>query len=457
MGVRCLISMFVSTLLAHMAPAQDLDDLNTLVPDSFAAMKAEHWDEALKLLSKATAMKPTEALRSYGPQYGVVWYRRGVCEMKLHRWEEAIQSFETCYRDYPNRGAAGGNLYQTKALLKWGEAAVGAKNWDLAISRFRKFLDERDKARDTFPQGAFYVTLGICHYKLANIPEGNEQLEIAIRNKENFPTTEDQIVAGIQALVGAAIATGNEPALLDFLSSNGKALEFPPYRAQRHTAVFLKLASDAAAVKMNRAALRLFQLVVEPGSAIEDFQSRLRSASGPDRAALEAGLKSLEESEHGEAPIGLLKLSGLASVHEAMGELQTACELRERIEEGFPEAGTRLENLDRLTELRLRLAESKVQGGKPDEAITIYEKAWMEGAVIPGPAARAAKRWMELLWERNHEGDRLSACRGGLSFLEMTKDGELALTEGDRAARNEVAELTKAMQAGLATKPKEGS
>ncbi|MEI7928190.1 MAG: tetratricopeptide repeat protein, partial [Verrucomicrobiales bacterium] len=200
----------VAFWLAAAAAGQELDDLNALVPDSLAAMKAEHWEEALGLLTRATAMTPAAALRSFGPQFGVVWYRRGICELKLRRWEEAIHSFETCYRDYPNRDPSGGNLYQTKALLKWGEAAVGAKKWDLAIARFRKFLDERDKVRDTFPQASFHITLGICQYRLGHLAEGNEQLEIAIRNRASFPTSDDQIVAGIQVLVAAAISGGNE-------------------------------------------------------------------------------------------------------------------------------------------------------------------------------------------------------------------------------------------------------
>ncbi|OYV05867.1 MAG: hypothetical protein CFE26_09355, partial [Verrucomicrobiales bacterium VVV1] len=230
--------------LLSAAAAQDIDALSALLPESLAAMKAEKWEDALKLLTQSTTLKPDEASRAFGPQYGVVWYRRGICEMKLQRWDAAIHSFETCYRDYPNRGSSGGNLYQTKALLKWGESAVGAKRWDLAISRFQKFLVERDRTHDQFHQGAFHVTLGICHYRLGHLPDGNEQLEIAIRNRETFPTSADQIVAGIQALVAAAITGKNEAAVLDFLSNNRAYLSLEPHHALAYAAVYLKLASD---------------------------------------------------------------------------------------------------------------------------------------------------------------------------------------------------------------------
>lgn len=435
------------------AAAQELDELSTLLPESLAAMKAEKWEDALKLLSQSTTMKPDEALRAFGPQYGAVWYRRGICEMKLHRWEAAIHSFETCYRDYPNRGSSGGNLYQTKALLKWGESAVGAKRWDLAISRFQKFLVERDRTLDKYQQGVFHVTLGICHYRLGHLPEGNEQLEIAIRNRETFPTSADQIVAGVQALVAASITAKNEAALLDFLSNNQSALSLEPHRGLAYAAVYLKLASDAEAAAMPRAALALYQHVVDPAAAAVELKALLTSP-GADKSLLEAALQRLEEDARSPHPIRLLKLVGMASALEANGNRQASCGLREQVARDFPESPVNGENLLRLTRLRLELAVEVEREGKTDEAITLYEKTWTDGK--GGPAAKAAKRWMELVWERNREGDRMSACRGGLSFLETVEGAEIELTDEDRAGRDEVASLTRTFRATLAEKSRPG-
>jgi len=446
----------VAFWLAAAAAGQELDDLNALVPDSLAAMKTEHWEEALGLLTKATAMKPAAALRSFGPQFGVVWYRRGICELKLRRWEEAIHSFETCYRDYPNRGPSGGNLYQTKALLKWGEAAVGAKKWDLAIARFRKFLDERDKVRDTFPQAFFYITLGICQYRLGHLAEGNEQLEIAIRNRASFPTSDDQIVAGIQVLVAAAISGGNEQALLDFLASNQAALAIEPHQACNFSTVYLTLAADTAAAKMNRAALALYQLAPDPDLVISELKTLVASAPAPEQAAWADLLKRFEENERTETSSGLLKLVGLAAVQEALGNTQAACDLRERIQRDFPGSAMHDENLRRLNRLRFRLAEAAEAENKPDQAIAAYEKLWMDGdcrSVLP---ARAVKRWMELLLHRNHEGDRLSACRGGISFLGTSRAAATELSEEDQAATEEVDKLTKRLQTELAAEARPG-
>ena len=68
-----------------------------------------------------------------------------------------MKSFENCYRKYPNAAQKGNaearsggcNLYHKRALLKWGEAAQGAEDYDMAIRMYKKFLDERDKTAAT--------------------------------------------------------------------------------------------------------------------------------------------------------------------------------------------------------------------------------------------------------------------------------------------------------------------
>lgn len=426
------------------APAQETDDLNALVPESLAAMKAEQWEQALKSLTRATALKPAAALRTYGPQFGVVWYRRGVCEMKLRRWDEALHSFEVCYRDYPNRGPAGGNLFQTKALLKWGEAAVGAGKWEVAIQRFRKFLDERDKARDTFPQGAFYVTYAICHYKLGHLPEGSEQLEIAIRNRSGFPTSDDQIVAGIQALAGAAITAKNERALLDFLASNRSELALEPFRAHRYAPVYLKLATEAAAAGMNRAALVLYQSVTDPLVAIDDLNARIQSlGSRPgvpdgagilDKAELEADLRRLEQDREGETPLGLLKLVGLAGLQESLGNVRAAFVLRERMLLDFPRQAGSEELLYQL----VRACTLVSAATKLDE----YGIRFLADFPKSGHAPEV-RRWLLVPWFAAGENDRciekISPLIGSLAPGSPDHDLCLYLLGGAYARKGEAA------------------
>lgn len=249
------------------------ESLESLAEKSQVAMNQEKWAQALEHHQEAvTRFGRNQPYESYGAQFGSIFYRRGICEMKLKRWSAAMGSFEICYRDFPNRGADQGNRFHKMSLLKWGEAAMGAEQWELAKSRFRKFVDERGKTGDVFPKGAFYVNMAICEYRLGNIAEGNENLEIAIHNKANFPTPDSGIVAAFQALVRVALEKKNEQVMVDFIGKNRGELVMDQDGVSPYAAVYLKLAGDALASGMECAAILIYQLVPlmegDPGSGI---------------------------------------------------------------------------------------------------------------------------------------------------------------------------------------------
>ena len=291
------------------------ESLATLVEKSRVAMKESRWQQALDFNSQAVSrFGKSEPFQTYGSQFGAVYYRKGVCEMKLKRWPDALRSFEICYQDFPNQGVVRSNPFQKLALLKWGEAAMGAGQWALAVSRFAKFTDERDKLLDTFPQGAFYINLAVCQYRLGHLPAGNENLEIAIRNKQNFPTPEAGIVAGFQVLVAAAIAKHDEQVLLDFIGKNRGELIIEPVEMMRYSSVFLKLAGDALAAGMQRAAIAFYQFV----------------------PATEAG------------PAEIVRLAAIALIHEKNGNVRGALAAYQQLELYFPDSADREEHLYQL-------------------------------------------------------------------------------------------------------------
>ena len=310
-----LASACAVTLLLTGRVFSQVETLESLIESSRVAMARENWQQGLDLNTQAVARFGQEQpMRKYGAQFGVIHYHKGLCEMKLKRWQDAMRSFEICYRDFPNEGANRSNQFQKMALLKWGEAAMGAGDWDLAVSRFAKFTDERDKNRDKFPQGAFHINCAVCQYKLGNLPAGNENLEIAIRNKENFPSPESGIVAGFQALVEAAIAKKDEQAMLDFIGKNRGELIIDPVEMANYSGVFLKLAGDALAAGMQRAAIAVYQFV----------------------PSAEAG------------PADVIKLAAIALVHERNGNLRGAFAAYQQLELYFPDAPGREEYLYHL-------------------------------------------------------------------------------------------------------------
>ncbi|RYD19350.1 MAG: tetratricopeptide repeat protein [Verrucomicrobiaceae bacterium] len=308
-----LLAVLLSALPAG---AQD-KGLGGIMERATAAMDADRWQEGLDLANRAVRLYGDDnPQKVYGAQFGAVYYRKGLCEMKLKRWNDAVRSFETCYRDFPNKGNDTGNVYQKMALLKQGEAAMGAEKPDMAVASFTKFLTERDRARDVFPQGSFYINLAICHYKLGHLAEGNENLEVAIRNKENFPTPDTGIIAGFQELVSTAVGGRDEQGLLDFIGKNRGGLVIAPAEMRRYAPVFLKLAGDALAAGMTRAALAVYQFI--PGD------------------------------DSGAGSPGIVRLAALALIHERAGNVRGAFAAYQQLVHYHPDAAGRGEYLYHL-------------------------------------------------------------------------------------------------------------
>ena len=138
----------VSLVLAASAFSQN-EELEHLVGRARAAMSKRSGRRRSTSTRRRRTASGQDPLRRFGAQFGAIYYQKGVCEMKLKRWDEAMRSFETCYRDFPNAGTSpdSENPYQIMALCKWGEAAMGAEKWELASGLFAKFIGERTRPR----------------------------------------------------------------------------------------------------------------------------------------------------------------------------------------------------------------------------------------------------------------------------------------------------------------------
>jgi len=361
----------LAPLAVCVAAAAESPDLGTLAANAQAAMKAEQWDAALAAYTRAVeTFGGDRPLQKFGPQFGAVYYHKGTCEMRLKRWEEAMGSFEICYRDFPDPGPAAenGNSFQKMALLRWGEAAMGAGQWELALGKYRKFLKERDRGRDVFSQGPLHIGMAICEYRLGRIPEGNENLEIALHNKAGFSTPDAGIVAAFEALVGTAVSSRNEQALLDFIGKNRGELTAAPFVMHRFSGNFLKLAGDAAAAGMHAAALQIYQFVPSAetvGAAIRSklvamgaLESVKEEGAPVPRKQLEAELADLEKQQASGTTAEALKLAGVAMIHEHFGNLRGALSIYQELESAHSASPAREQNL-----LNLVRTASLVSGG----------------------------------------------------------------------------------------------
>ncbi|MDP0491228.1 MAG: tetratricopeptide repeat protein [Verrucomicrobiota bacterium JB023] len=340
---------------------------------------AEKWAEALGYLREATSTYDARAMQLFGPKFGWFWYHQGFCELKLERYEEAMKSFETCYKKYPNKnGAEDTNIYHKKSLLKWGEAAQGAEQWETAITQFKKFLAERDPDRDKFPRGAFYVNMAICHFKSGKLAGGVENLEIAIKNKNTFPTPPQGIMAGFQAFCETVIAGNKEQAFIDFVNKNRADITLDPWMAQPYSPVFMKFAADALAAEMPRASFELYALVPSSVDAEDDLRAQLEAIGEFERTfndgfriynkgALERQLSLTKEREkNGQLP-EITALAATAYIHEQNGNVRgayAAYDMLEKFHSNSPKDRREqyLYNLVRTSSLVGRVLETEEHG-----------------------------------------------------------------------------------------------
>lgn len=355
-------------------------------------MKQGNWEEALKLLTSCTTRFDKNAMILFGPQFGVTWYRKGICELKLKRWDDAMKSFEVCNKKYVNDAAqaqGGGNVFNKRALLRWGEAAQGAEDWALAVRLFKKFLAERDKARDPFQPGSFYINLAICHLKLNKIKEGVEHFETALKNKVAYKTPEAGIVAAFQALVDAVIEEGDEEALMSFVDANRADIIIEPYDMQAYSSLFLSLAGKAYDAEMLPSAFLLYQLVPSTQVMLEDTKSRLDSLNGRRGIvdglrtirldALESAKTALEQSISKGDPNEVIQLSATAFLHEGNGNVRGAYAAYSQLEQFYNKSKKREDNLYHL----VRTASVVGEISETEKYGSLFLKTFPESKHVP--------------------------------------------------------------------------
>ena len=267
-----------ATLLVTSSLLLPAQELATLVDDGLKAMNEGKWEQALALNAQAIEKHGEDskaALDTYGPQFGMIWFRKGICELQLKKFDDAVKSFEATYKDFPNTPEKDGNAFEKIALLKWGEAAMGAEKYQVAIEQWDKFIKERSP-KDKYPQGLFHVNMAICYYNVSDIAKGNEHLEIAIKNKVAFATPNSAIVSGFQVLVSVSLKEESDQGFLDFLAKNKGVLMIEPFEMQRFSKVFMKLAGDAIAAGKIEIALALYQFVPSTQVAMDDLTAKIK-------------------------------------------------------------------------------------------------------------------------------------------------------------------------------------
>jgi tetratricopeptide (TPR) repeat protein len=352
--------ILTTTLLLTTVIALPAQELATLVENSIKAMDERKWEQGLAFGAQAIekhGSNPKDALDLWGPQFGTIHYRKGICELQLNKFADAMKSFESCYKDFPNSPEKDGNNFNKMALLKWGEAAMGAEKYDVAIEQWLKFINERSP-RDRYPQGLFHINLAICYYNTGNIAKGNEHLEIAIKNKAAFGTPNTSIVSAFQVLVSVSLKEESDQALLDFLEKNKGVLSIEPYEMQRFSKVFMKLAGDAIAAEKVKTALALYRFIPPTEVAIDDLNAKIKSlgkmpalgdgSSKLVRAQMETDMAALKTELSSTKSLEMIKLAAIAYIYEDKGYVPGAYAAYYQLETSYSRSEKREDNLFNL-------------------------------------------------------------------------------------------------------------
>ncbi len=351
--IRRSLAMLLLIFGAFCAPVQG-QAIQQMHADSLTEMKAGNWAAAYAILVRATDNFDGRALQLFGPRFGWFWYHRAYAEIKLAKYADAMKSCEKCYTKYKNTAPKEGdapslNIYNKRALLLWGHAAKGAEEWDTSIRMYKKFLKERDPARDSYERGVFYINMAINHFKLRKIKEGNEFLETSIKGKTTFPTPNKGIMSAFSEMVEAVIEKKDEAALLDFLSKNRAHIQLEPFEAHEFSQLFMKLAQDAKGADMIRSTFELYALVPSTIAAIDDINARLTMIGDYDRtikdgsmivnrAELSASLEDLESADKQGKVNEVYAFLNTAVMHEADGNVRGAFAAYEQLELYLPKA-----------------------------------------------------------------------------------------------------------------------
>lgn len=397
-ALRALLAGTAFTTIVAVCPAYgQAESMPALVDKGLLAMKAKKWPEALQIHTEiVNRFGKNNPLRIYGPRFGNLYYRKGICELKLKKWDAAIQSFENCHKNFPNKGTeGGGNQFENIAVYRKGEAQMGAEAWEEAIKSFETFLKIRDKARDRYHRGNFHLSLAICHYKLRSIPKGNEQLEIAIKNKKEYKTPETGIVSAFQNLVEAAIEKENEQAIVDFVQNNRGTLIIPPYAMYQFSPVFMRLAAEAIAADMQRASVVLYQFVPPTETAVEGVRTKLTSLGNIRglkdgerniiKSELENNLKNFDESRRSPKSSEMIKLISMAFIQEKNGNFRGAYAAYRLLEKYYQNSDKREDNLFNL----VRTSSIVAAGVTTQEYGELFLKTYPNSKHVP-----AVKRMM---------------------------------------------------------------
>ncbi len=175
----------IATVSLYMTPsARSQNNIVEQANQGVELMKDKQWEAALEIHQAIVNQHGANALKRFGPMFGQVYFRKGFCELKLKQWTKAMESFRTCHVDFANAiDAQNRNDFESRSLLLWAQAAMGDKDWDLALELMDQFAEKHNPREGTFSEGDLLLGKATCHLKLGNLEKGTELFQFVLDNR----------------------------------------------------------------------------------------------------------------------------------------------------------------------------------------------------------------------------------------------------------------------------------
>ena len=122
-----IISLHIFFCLSFFVLTIGKSDAQNPVDDNYrkavTLMEEAKWTEASSVLTSVISDHSQDAMKYYGPAFGLLHYHLGLCQMSLKKYKEAAGQFEITYKQFPNKVAEGipntRNHYHKVALYRW--------------------------------------------------------------------------------------------------------------------------------------------------------------------------------------------------------------------------------------------------------------------------------------------------------------------------------------------------
>ncbi len=363
---RCLAAVFVAGFPCG-GSAQDSETVDSLFNSGVSHMQRDEWDNALASFTRIVDVFGTDdPMTFYGPKFGVIYYHKGLSEMRLGKYDEAIGSFETCHRQFPNRALADDetpsvNPYWKVSVFQWAAALQQVEDYESALRKYKEFLDLKPEP-GSFKPAAYFINLGICYIKSGKVAEGEAEVAKAFDKKDEYGATAADLWRALVVLARGWMAAEEgereetQARGVKFLNNYRHLLVQDHFMMSGYTSTLLVLGQEASKADMSSLALQLYSYVPDTQRAILEaavFHAPGGRMAPADQRKLD-GLKAAVDS--GDPP-EINAFFGIAQAYQNRGDNRAGMVIYEQLANRYLKSKNRPEILHAATALAAGIGE----------------------------------------------------------------------------------------------------